>query len=93
MTGDGLSNYSFLANSGTDLAERLGSLRSQLSLSALPQALQYSQQPFNLAQNLLGQNTQGLVQKPMGFGKQLGLGLAGGIGQGLGSLPGLKFNR
>lgn len=73
-----------LGSAGADLSERLGALRGNLQMQAAPQALSYAQQPVSNIQNLLGLQTQAFSPKQMGFGKQLGLGLAGGIGEGLG---------
>lgn len=67
-----------LGQAGSGLQEQLASMREGLRS-------QSAQMPLQALMQALGINTQGLVQKPMGFGKQLGLGVAGGVGQGLGS--------
>lgn len=74
-----------LSGAGADLSERLASLRGQMQLGALPQALSYSQQPQQGLQNLLGMNTQSFMPKQNSFLKQLLLGLSGGLGSSLGT--------
>lgn len=71
-----------LGQASTGLQENLAALRGQLQLQALPQAL-------NSLQSLLGMSTFGLAPKPQSFGKQFGLNLASGLGQGIGTLPAL----
>lgn len=74
-----------LGGAGSDLAERLGALRGSLQQGAATQALGYAQAPAEQLQNLLGMQTQAFAPKQMGFGQSLGLGLAGGVGQGIGT--------
>lgn len=81
-----------LGAAGSSLAENLAALRSSLQMSALPQALSYSQQPIsNLLgfSNLgLGTSTQAFIPKQLPFWQQLLLGMSGGVGQAAGSLGG-----
>lgn len=74
-----------LSGSAADLTERLGSLRGQLQMQALPQALQYEQAPIQNILQMLGINTQGLVPKQPPWWQQALTGLAGGVGQGIGA--------
>jgi hypothetical protein len=74
-----------LGGAGADLAERLGSLRGQLQLGALPQALSYAQAPGSELLNLLGLNTQAFAPKQKPWWQGALTGLAGGIGSGIGS--------
>jgi hypothetical protein len=79
----GLSSSGFqnaLGQAGAGLSENLASLREGLRGNAASQSI-------GSLQNLLGMQTQAFVPKQMGFLKQLLLGLGGGIGQGIGSLP------
>jgi hypothetical protein len=71
-----------LGQAGAGLSEQLAQLREGLRFGAAQQGQQG-------IQNLLGLNTQALVPKQPGFLKQLLLGLSGGFGQGVGSLPAL----
>lgn len=80
-----------LGQAGAGLSENLASLRGQLQLASLPQALGYAQAPGNQALSLLNMQSQAFLPKELSFLKQLGLRLSGGIGQGLGMLPGLAF--
>lgn len=86
-----------LGAAGSDLAERLGSLRGQLKLQALPQSLEYALAPGqrNLQtaglglgsssfENLLRPRTSGLLGGLLG-------GASSGLGFGLGSLLGRGF--
>lgn len=81
-----------LGQAGAGLSENLASLRGQLQMGALPQALGYAQAPFNQLQSLLGMNTQGFVPKQKPFWQELLTGASGGLGQaaGLGGLAGLS---
>ena len=68
-----------LGQAGAGLSENLAGIRGGMQMQGLQGALQ-------LLQSVLGQNTMGLVQKPMSFGKSLAIGGISGIGEGLGSL-------
>ncbi len=88
-----------LGGAGADLAERLGSLRGQLGLQALPQALGYAQAPGQrgLQQSQLGLGVRGfeptIRPQSQGFlGSLLG-GALGGLGGGLGTIGGLSLGR
>ena len=74
-----------LGQAGAGLSENLASLRSQLQMQALPQALQYANQPFSNIQKLLGLQTQGYQKQDMPWWQSLLGSLAGGAGQGLGA--------
>ncbi|NJL55093.1 hypothetical protein HC928_07810 [bacterium] len=78
-----------LGSAAADLSERLAKMRGEMQLGALPQALSYAQQPQSNLQNLLGIGAMGYQQKSLPFWQQLLLGLGGGVGQGLGMLPGM----
>lgn len=69
-----------------DLAERLQGQRMNLQQSAIDQLL-------GLSKSLLGTDmyNQGFLPKSKPFWQELLLGLSGGIGQGIGALPGLMF--
>lgn len=71
-----------LGQAGAGLSENLASLRGNMQMNALPQALGYAQQPFQNLFQLLGMNTQGLVQKPQSFLQQLLGNLSKGLGEG-----------
>ena len=73
-----------LGGAGADLSERLGALRGGLQGQAANQALGYAQQPVSNLQNFLGMQTQAFAPKQPSFGQQLGTGLIGGLGTGLG---------
>lgn len=81
-----------LGAAGAGLSENLASLRGQLQLGALPQALGYAQQPVSNFQGLsqlgLGTNTKAFTPRQLPFWQQLLLGGAGGIGSALGSIGG-----
>lgn len=73
-----------LGQAGAGLSENLASLRSGLQMQALPQALQYSQQPFNQARSLLDVSSLGFAPKQTPWWQSLLAGLGGGVGQGIG---------
>lgn len=75
-----------LAQAGAGLSENLASLRGQMQLGALPQALQYSQAPFQQQRGLLDINTKGLAPKQKSFIQQLLLGMSSGAGEGAGKI-------
>jgi len=79
-----------LAASGSDLTERLATLRSGLQMQAVPQAFGAAQQPLSNLQNLLGISGMGAVQQSQPFWQQLLLGLLGGVGQAAGGYFGRK---
>lgn len=86
MGGSGSRNSSGFQNTlgeaGVDLAERLQGQRLGLHQSAIQQLL-------GLSESLLGRPTfqSGFVPKKKSFWQEILGGAAGGIGQGLGSLP------
>ena len=92
--GSGAQNSSAfsqaLGSAGAGLSESLASLRGQMQLGGLGQALQYAQQPISnyqgAAQLGLGTNTKAFAPKPQSFWQQLLLGLGQGAGQGIGTL-------
>ena len=69
-----------LAQAAENLQTQLGAQRSQLMLSALPQALQFAQQPINNQLSASGINTFENIYQPGDYG------LAGGLFQG--AMPG-----
>lgn len=71
-----------LGQAGAGLSENLAALKEGMRGDAASQSM-------NSLQNLLGMQTQAFVPKQQGFLRQLLLGLSGGFGQGIGSLPGL----
>lgn len=71
-----------LGQAGAGLSENLAALREGLRSQAAGQGMQG-------IHDLLNMSTQGLVPKQLSFLKQLLLGLGGGVGQGVGSLPAL----
>lgn len=73
-----------LGAAGADLTERLASLRGQLQMQALPQALGYAQAPAGQFQDLLGLNTQGIMPKRLNAWQQALVGLGSGLGSALG---------
>jgi hypothetical protein len=83
-----------LGGAGADLSERLASLRGQLKMQALPQALGYAQAPGQrgLQQAQLGLGTQSFenLLRPRTQGLLGGLlgGAGSGFGSGLGSMLG-----
>jgi hypothetical protein len=81
-----------LGSAGAGLSENLASLRGQLQMGALPQALGYAQQPISNLQGFsqlgLGTNTTAYAPKQKPFWQQLLLGLGGGAGQAAGSIGG-----
>jgi hypothetical protein len=81
-----------LSQAAAGLSENLASLRGQLQLGAIPQALGFAQAPFNQLQSLLGMNTMGFTPKQKPWWQELLTGAAPGIGQaaGLGGLAGLS---
>lgn len=85
-----------LGGAGAGLSEQLASLRSGLQMQALPQALQYAQQPFQNLTDLLNMQTKALV--PSGtsqwmdvLGQLLG-GIGGGAAQSFGGGAGKFFS-
>lgn len=60
-----------LGSAGAGLSENLASLRGNMQLQGLPQALNFSQQPFNNLLSLLNQNTQGFSPKQKPFWQSL----------------------
>lgn len=77
-----------LGGAGADLSERLGALRGGLQGQAANQALGYAQQPVSNLQSLLGMSTQAFAPKQRSFGQEALIGLAGGVGSGLGGIGG-----
>lgn len=71
-----------LGQAGAGLTENLAALREGLRSQAAGQGM-------GAIQDLLGLQTQGLVPKKKSFLEQLLLGLSGGVGQGIGMLPGM----
>lgn len=71
-----------LGQAGAGLSENLAALRGGLQNQAAGQGM-------SGLQNLLGMSTQSLVPKQLSFLKQLLTSLSGGVGQGIGMLPGL----
>lgn len=77
-----------LAREGSNLSQRLAQLRSGLQMQALPQALQYAQQPFQNAyqRSALSLGTPAFGYQSTGgmggggFAPALGQGVASGIG-------------
>lgn len=78
-----------LGQAASGLSQGLASLRSNLQMQAVPQALGYAQQPFSNLFNLLNMNTQGFTPKPLSGLQQLLASLGGGLSQGLGTLGGM----
>lgn len=79
-----------LGSAGAGLSESLASLRGQMQLGGLGQALGYAQQPISNYQGALGlglgTNTKAFAPKSQPFWQQLLLGLGGGAGQALGTI-------
>lgn len=73
-----------LGQAGAGLSENLASLRGQLQMGALPQALGYAQAPFNQLSSLLGMNTMGFAPQQKPWWQQGLIGMGSGVGQGLG---------
>lgn len=71
-----------LGGAGAGLAENLAAMGAQRQLGALPQALSFSQAPFQQQMSLLGLSPFENILRP-GTGGFLG-GLTPGLGQGLG---------
>jgi len=76
----GFQNY--LGSAGSDLAERLQSQRMGLQRQALTDLL-------GISEALLSKQPYAYMPKKRSFLEELGVGLAGGIGQGLGGLGSL----
>jgi hypothetical protein len=78
-----------LGQAGAGLSENLAALRGGMQMNALPQALQYAQQPISNAlqagQMGISQNTKAFQPKTAGFFQQILQALAGGVGSGIGS--------
>lgn len=100
--GSSSSFQQALGQHGAALSENLQSLRSGLQMQALPEALNFAQQPVSnlLDFSNLGLNTQaqGYAPRQQGFLKSLLTGLAPGVGAafgggGLGSLLSLLGGR
>lgn len=72
-----------VGNENTDLQERLSAQRLGIQGNARNQLME-------LYRSLLGENLSdsGLTPKPQSFLKQLGIGLSGGVGQGIGTAAG-----
>lgn len=73
-----------LGQAGASLSEKLAQLRSGLQMQALPQALNYAQQPFANLLSLLDLNTQAFAPKQPGAFQSFSSGLAPGIGKAFG---------
>lgn len=84
-----------LGAAGSGLQENLASLRGQMQLGALPQALGYAQQPISNLQGFsqlgLGTSTKAFAPKQLPFWQQLLLGASQGGSQALGSMFGSKL--
>lgn len=84
-----------LSSAGAGLSENLASLRGQLQMGALPQALNYAQQPVSNYQGFsqlgLGTSTKAFAPKPMPFWQQLLLSASQGGSQAVGSMMGMKM--
>lgn len=81
----GLSSSGFqqaLGQAGAGLSENLASLRGGMQSNAAGQGM-------SGLQNLLGMSTQSIMPQQLSFLQQLLSSLSGGIGQGIGMLPGL----
>jgi hypothetical protein len=86
-----------LGAAGAGLQENLASLRGQMQLGGLGQALGYAQQPISNLQGFsqlgLGTNTMAFAPKPQPWWQKLLTGLGGGAAQGggaIGTAYGLK---
>ena len=81
-----------LGQAGAGLSENLASLRGQLQLGGLGQALNYAQQPISNYQGFagmgLGTSTKAFAPKQQPFWQQLIAQLSGGVGQTGGALLG-----
>ena len=84
-----------LGAAGAGLSENLASLRAQLQMSGLGQALGYAQQPISNLQGFsqlgLGTNTKAFVPKQLPFWQQLLLSGSQGGAQAAGNLAGMAF--
>lgn len=92
----GLSSSGFqqaLGAASTDLSERLASLRGQLQMQALPQALQYAGAPLEQGNRLLGMETQALIPKQPSWWQSALTGLVGGAASGFGGGFGGAFGK
>ena len=90
MGGLGARNSSGFQNTANSAASNFA---QQLQSQRLGIQRQAQQDLFSMSNQLLGQRPyeQNFFQKPMSFGQNLLTGVAGGVGQGLGMLPGLFF--
>lgn len=79
-SSSGLNNS--LAQAAGGLQNQLAGLHGQLKMQALPQALQYAQQPYSNTQAGMGFNPYEFIEQPGGPG--LLHHLAQGLGQGVG---------
>lgn len=86
-----------LASAGGNLQNQLASLRSGLQMQALPQALNYAQQPYSNQLAGIGMNTFENVYQPGSQGLVAPVlagaagGFSGGMGLGLSNFLGNKF--
>ncbi len=85
LGSSGLQNS--LAQAGRNLQTDLAGMRGQLQMQGLGQALNYAQQPYANAQNMMQQRPFENVYQPGqgGFVQNVGQGFAQGVGQ---ALPG-----
>lgn len=90
LASSGLNNS--LARAATDLQTNLASLRGNLQLGALPQALAYAQQPYSNQAVALGQRSFENVYQPGSIGLlgEAVKGVAGGFAGGFGNQFGLN---
>lgn len=65
-----------LGQAGSGLSENLAALRGGMQMQALPQALQFAQQPISNILQLLGLNTQAIMPKQKPFWQELLMSLA-----------------
>jgi len=84
-----------LGAAGAGLQENLASLRGQLQMGGLGQALGYAQQPISNLQGFsqlgLGTSTKAFAPKQLPFWQQLLLGASQGGSQAVGSMLGMKM--
>lgn len=72
-----------LGGATTDLSEKLASLRGNLQMQALPQALQYAGAPLEHGRSLLDMQTQSYVPKQPSWWQTALTGLTSGVTSGL----------
>lgn len=96
--GSGFQNQ--MAREASNLSTNLGALRGGMQMQAIPQLLQYSQQPFQNMMSLFQGGTQNgtnNIYQPATMGwlgpllASLGGGLAGGAGMGFGNSMAKNF--